>query len=81
MNSLMICLDHRLWSLDVLLEALASLVATDDKPVFLNNVILGQDLVKNGFAQNRKGGTYLPTKKTDKLLHAVKQALQVEVPK
>lgn len=79
MNKIMFALDHRLWDLDVLLEALASLVATENEPVTFTNFFLGKDLVTKGFAQKVQKG-YLPTDKTDDLLNAVKQALQVEVP-
>ena len=80
MNKMMFTLEkHRLWDLDVLLEALASLVATEDEPVVFKNFFLGKDLAAKGFAKKAKKG-YLPTEKTDALLHAVKQALQVEVP-
>ena len=80
MNKLMFALEHRLWDLDVLLEALASLVAGGDEPVTFKNFFLGKDLVAKGFAVKGKNG-YLPTNKTDDLLHAVKQAIQIEVPK
>jgi hypothetical protein len=75
----MFALDHRLWDLDVMLEALASLVATENEPVTFQNFFLGKDLVTKGFAVKGEKG-YLPTEKTDALLHAVKQAIQVEVP-
>jgi hypothetical protein len=75
----MFSLDHRLWDLDVMLEALASLVATENEPVTFKNFFLGKDLVTKGFAVKSEKG-YLPTEKTDDLLHAVKQAIQVEVP-
>ena len=80
MNKIMFALGHRLWDLDVLLEALVSLVATEDEPVTFTNFFLGKDLVEKGFALKGENG-YLPTDKTDDLLHAVKQAIQIEVPK
>ncbi len=79
MNKIMFALDHRLWDLDVMLEALASLVAAENEPVIFTNFFFGKDLVAKGFAVKSEKG-YLPTEKTDELLHAVKQALQVEVP-
>ena len=79
MNKIMFAVDHRLWDLDVLLEALVSLVATENEPVTFTNFFLGKDLVTKGFAKKGVKG-YLPTDKTDDLLNAVKQAIQVEVP-
>lgn len=79
MNKIMFALEHRLWDLDVLLEALASLVATENEPVVFKNFFLGKDLVAKGFAKEGVKG-YLPTEKTEELLNAVKKVSQVEVP-
>ena len=75
---LVLAIGPRLWDLDLLLDELAILVATEE-PVELSNYFLAQNLAEKGYAK-KVGGRYLPTGTTEALLETVKAALQVEVP-